>query len=151
MDMAKRLVAVALVAIAVVVGLNLILTPVYHDGGPTYPVWQVINWFMAAAVPVALVVSGLRKRGVASGGTDVVTREYLAATAVFYGSIALVILFYWGWLWTFWPENETGLAAQSHISHFPWVDVLFAWVVGNTGVYLWGGASRQQADRGEHV
>ena len=48
-----------------------------------------------------------------------------------------------GWLWTFWPENETGLAAQSHISHFPWVDVLFAWVVGNTGVYLWGGASRQ--------
>ena len=38
MDMVKRLVAVALVAIAFVVGLNLILTPVYHDGGPTYPV-----------------------------------------------------------------------------------------------------------------
>ena len=143
MDTARRLVAVALVAIAVAVGLNLILTPVYHDGGPTYPVWQVINWFMAAAVPVALVVSGLRKRAVSGTGADAVTRGYLAAAAVFYGSIALVILFYWSWLWTFWPENETGLAAQSHISHFPWVDVLFAWVVGNTGVYLWGGASRQ--------
>ena len=77
MDMARRLVAVALVAIAVVVGLNLILTPVYHDGGPTYPVWQVINWFMAVAVPVALVVSGRRKRTVSGTGADAVTREYL--------------------------------------------------------------------------
>lgn len=141
MDMVKRLVAVALVAVAVVVGLNLILTPVYHDGGPTYPVWQVINWFMAVAVPIALVVSVHRKRGLAGSGGDAITREYLSATAVLYGSIALVILFYWGWLWTFWPENETGLAAQSHINHFPWVDVLFTWVVGNTGFYLWSGAA----------
>ena len=141
MDMVKRLVGAALIAIAFVVGLNLILTPVYHDGGPTYPVWQVINWFMAVAVPIALVVSAMRKRAVTGDGTNAVTREYLAASVTFYGAIALVILFYWGWLWTFWPENETGLAAQSHINHFPWVDVLFTWVVGNTGFHLWGGAS----------
>ena len=92
------------------------------------------------------MVSTLRKRAVTGSGTDTVTREYLSATAVLYGSIALVILFYWGWLWTFWPENETGLAAQSHISHFPWVDVLFTWVVGNTGFYLWNGAARRLAE-----
>ena len=50
----KRIKALFLVAMAIAVALNLILTPVYHDGSPDYPVWEIMNWFMAAAVLVAL-------------------------------------------------------------------------------------------------
>ena len=56
MAMVRRLLAVLLIATAVAVFANLILTPVYHDGGADYPVWEVINWFMAASTLVALVV-----------------------------------------------------------------------------------------------
>ncbi len=35
MDQLRRVVAIALVVLAVAVGLNLMLTPVYHDGGDT--------------------------------------------------------------------------------------------------------------------
>ena len=39
MDMIKRILAGFLVVVGVVVALNLILTPLYHDGGldPEYP------------------------------------------------------------------------------------------------------------------
>ena len=137
MNQVRRVVAAALVVLAVAVGLNLMLTPVYHDGADTYPVWQVLNWFMAVAVVIALLVSYHRRQSLNGGPNDTVTREYLAASAMLYGSIALIILFYWNWLWTLFPENEVGLAAQSHINHFPWMDVLFSCVVGSAGFYLW--------------
>ena len=38
MDVLKRILAVFLVLTAVSVAFNLILTPVYHDGSPEYPV-----------------------------------------------------------------------------------------------------------------
>ena len=137
MDQVRRVIAVALIVLAVAVGLNLMLTPVYHDGGETYPVWQVLNWFMAVAVVVALAVSVHRSLSGGGGPDDAVTREYLGATAMLLGSIGLVIIFYWNWLWTLFPDNEVGLAAQSHINHFPWMDVLFTWVAGSAGLYLW--------------
>ena len=61
MDMVKRLLAIFLVATAVATALNLILTPVYHNGSAAYPVWEILNWFLAAAVLVSLVVSILRR------------------------------------------------------------------------------------------
>ena len=137
MDQVRRGVAVALVVLAVAVGLNLMFTPVYHDGGDAYPVWQVLNWFMAVAVVIALLISYHRSRSGDGGPGDPVTREYLGATAMLLGSIALVIIFYWNWLWTLFPENEVDLAAQSHVNYFPMMDVLFTCVVGSAGCYLW--------------
>ncbi len=137
MDQVCRVVAVALIVVAVAVGLNLMLTPVYHDGGDTYPLWQALNWFMAVAVVVSLLISYHRVRSLNGSPNDTVTREYLGATALLLGSTGLIIIFFWNWLWTFFPENEVGLAAQSHINHFPWMDVLFTWVAGSAGLYLW--------------
>ena len=145
MDQVRRVVAVALIVLAVAVGLNLMLTPVYHDGGETYPVWQVMNWFMAVAVVIALLISFHRVRSLNGGPNDPVTREYLGATALFLGATGLIIIFYWNWLWTLFPESETGLAAQSHLNHFPWMDVLFTWVSGAAGLYLWRAAGEKMS------
>ena len=106
MEMLKRLLAVLLVATAIAVALNLILTPVYHDGSPDYPVWKVVNWFMAASTLVALVVSFLRRRELGRG-EEPGALEYVRVTVLYYGSIVLTMLFFWGWIWTLNPDSET--------------------------------------------
>ena len=135
MELVKRLLAVLLVATAVAVAVNLILTPVYHDGSPDYPVWKVINWFMAASTLVALVVSFLRKRELADGEPD--TLESVGVTVLYYGSIVLTMLFFWGWIWTLNPDSETGDAVTSHLIYFPLVDSIFVVVALAVGRHLW--------------
>ena len=136
MDLAKRALAVFLVVTAIAVVLNLILTPVYHDGSAEYPVWKILNWFMAAGVLVALVVSVLRRRAPAEAGT----LEYVRTSVTFYGAIVLTMLFFWGWLWTLNPDSETGEAVTSHMVYFPLVDALFVVLALTTGRYLWNDA-----------
>ena len=135
MNMAKRILAVFLVATAIAVGLNLMLTPVYHDASPDYPAWEVLNWFMAGAVVVALVVSYLRRRALRSEEASAL--EYVRVSMAYYGSIVLTMLFFWGWFWTLNPDSETGDAVTSHLIYFPVVDALFVVVALATGRHLW--------------
>ena len=43
MSALKRILGFVLVATAVVVGVNWVITPIHHDGSPQYPVWKVVN------------------------------------------------------------------------------------------------------------
>ena len=137
MELANRALAVFLIATAVAVFLNLILTPVYHDGAADYPVWEVVNWFMAAATLVALVVGYMRQ--VARTG-EPSTVEYLRITSAYYGAVVLTMLFFRGWFWTLNPDSETGEAVTSHVIYFPIVDALFVVIALATGRYLWNDA-----------
>ena len=143
MDMVKRILAVFLVLTAIAVALNFILTPVYHDGSPDYPVWKIVNWFMAVAVFVALVVSYLQRRTLGSEGAG--NRQYIRASLTYYGAIVLTMLFFWGWFWTLNPDSETGDAITSHIIYFPIMDSLFVVVALAAGCRLWnhGGDSKE--------
>ena len=143
MDMVKRILAVFLVLTAIAVALNFILTPVYHDGSPDYPVWKIVNWFMAVAVFVALVVSYLQRRTLGSEGAG--NLQYIRASLTYYGAIVLTMLFFWGWFWTLNPDSETGDAITSHIIYFPIMDSLFVVVALAAGCRLWnhGGDSKE--------
>ena len=143
MDMVKRILAVFLVLTAIAVALNFILTPVYHDGSPDYPIWEIVNWFMAVAVFVALVVSYLQRRTLGSEGAG--NRQYILASMTYYGAIVLTMLFFWEWFWTLNPDSETGDAITSHIIYFPIMDSLFVVVVLAAGCRLWnhGGDSKE--------
>ena len=142
MDMLKRALAVFLVTTAIVVAANLILTPVYHDGSADYPVWKIVNWFMAAGVIIALVTSCLRRRAL---GAEVSTLDYVRVTATYYGAIVLTMLFFWGWIWTLNPDSETGDAVTSHLIYFPTVDALFVVIALATGRHLWRCADDSKA------
>ena len=142
MDVLKRILAVFLVAIGVVVALNLILTPVYHDGSPEYPLWRIVNWFMAVGVLVALVVNLWRRRTLAK---DASILEYVRTSVAFYGTIVLTMLFFWEWLWTLNPDSETGDAVTSHLIYFPIMDSLFVVIALATGGHLW----KDEADSDE--
>ena len=140
-DIVKRILAAFLVATSVAVALNLILTPVYHDGSPEYSIWKILNWFMAVAVFVALVASYQRRRALGSAKASAL--EHMRTSLTYYGAIVLTMLFFWEWLWTLNPDSETGEAVTSHMVYFPIVDSLFVVVGLATGRYLWnhGGGS----------
>lgn len=134
-DNLKRLVALYLGLTGLAVFFNLILTPAYHDGSPDYPVWEIINYFMAAGALLALAASYLRRR--AAVNPDTSTAESVWSNVLCYASIALVMLFFWQYLWLQFPESETGDAVTSHIIYFPIVDVLYTLVTLDAARWLW--------------
>ena len=138
MAIAKRLLAVFLVAMGITVALVFVLTPVYHDGTPEYPIWQVLNWFMVAAALMILVVGFLRRRD--PERSDVTAVEYLRGALAYYGAIVLIMLILWEWYWTLNPSSETGDAVTSHLIYFPLVNALFVVLALASGRYLWNEA-----------
>ena len=146
MEIVKKILAVFLILTATAAALNLILTPVYHDGSPDYPIWKILNWFMAAAVLVCLVEAFLQGRVPASESDG--TLERVQRSALVYGAIVLTMLFFWEWFWTLNPESETGDAVTSHIVYFPIVDALFVVISLAVGRQLWGGRGDAKSQGG---
>ena len=133
----RGILAVYLAVTAVAVALLLAFTPLIHDGSPEYPIWGVLNWFMAPGAVAVLVVSVMRDRSVARRGDAPDMIERVSVSAALYGSIALFMLFFWEWLWSLNPESETGNAVISHMIYFPIMDVLYVAVCVATARYLW--------------
>ena len=123
MDLAKRIVGYYLLLTALAAALLLMVTPLIHDGSADYPLWKILNWFMAAGTVAILVVAFAARR---SQGCDKVdSLERLRVSVVFYGAIVLAMLFFWGWFWTLNPDSETGEAVTSHLVYFPIMDALY--------------------------
>ena len=132
MAMLNKAVAVYLVLTALAVAALLIITPLIHDGSEDYPLWEILNYFMAVGVVIVLVAGCISKRRQDAGGAS-----DLGVSLVFYGAIALTMLFFWGWFWTLNPDSETGEAVTSHLVYFPLVDALYTVLALTTGRELW--------------
>ena len=90
MSILIRAAAAYLVLLAAVVAVNFIVTPLYHPGGDEpFTVWEILNWFMAVGMVIALAGSYVEKRRVDGDGSADLKR-YLEAHAVFYGAVASV-------------------------------------------------------------
>ena len=145
MQLVTKIVAAYLVIVGLAVFLNLIATPLYHDGGPDYPIWKILNWFMAVAVLIILAVGYLRKRILDSAGEEgASTLDHVWGSFVFYGGIVLAMLFYWEWFWTLNPDSETGEAVTSHMVYFPLVDSLFTVLALIVGRRMWSAGDGSQ-------
>ena len=136
-DVVKKLLAFYLVATALAAFVLFIVTPLTHDGSPEYPIWKVLNYFMAAATLIILVLGCYRKCSICRGGDQVGNLDRVAANVAFYGAVALAMLFFWEWFWTLNPDSETGDAVTSHLIYFPIVDALFTILGLASGKYLW--------------
>lgn len=131
MSILMRLAAVYLLLVAVAVAVNFIITPWYHPGGDTpYEVWEVLNWFMAVAVAVALVGSYTEKRGVDSD-TSADVKNWLGANAVFFSVAAIFIVFFWNWFSDLAPNHEPD--GQFWVV----IDTLMPLAIGAAGCRMW--------------
>lgn len=59
-----------------------------------YPVWEVLHWFMAAAILIALLSAFADKRRLGANGEP---REQLAVNALFYALLGVGLLFFRSW------------------------------------------------------
>ena len=138
MQLVTKVVAAYLVIVGLAVFLNLIATPLYHDGSPDYPTWKILNWFMAVAVLIILAVGFLRKRVLDNAGEEgASTLDHVRGSFVFYGGVVLAMLFFWEWFWTLNPDSETGEAVTSHMVYFPLVDALLTVLALIVGKRMW--------------
>ena len=118
--------------VALAVGVNFILTPLFFDNETGYPVWDVLNWFMVAAVLVAFIASCVDMRRVCVEGDDASLKRYLSVNAAFYASGVLALLFFSNW----------AASLASHASLEDWtiwaiVDAILPPIVGAAGLRLW--------------
>ncbi|MCY4610794.1 MAG: hypothetical protein OXC38_03715 [Gammaproteobacteria bacterium] len=98
--MIRKILGWALIVTAVTVAVHTVIEPLYHvsePGQPYSPLWEPLDLLMALAWVVGLVFASLRKRAVDREGGETVTREYLAANVLFYGFLAVGILFLWSY------------------------------------------------------
>ena len=118
-----RIIGAYLLLTAIAVFVLLIITPLIHDGSADYPQWQIMNYFMALGALLMLVLTFLYRRQLDPETTDNYTCAIV--NGLFYGSVVLVMLFFWQYFWLLNPDSETGEAVTSHIIYFPLVDALY--------------------------
>ena len=121
--MLARIIGAYLLLTAIAVFVLLIITPLIHDGSADYPQWQIMNYFMALGALLMLVLTFLYRRQLDPETTDNYTCAIV--NGLFYGSVVLVMLFFWQYFWLLNPDSETGEAVTSHIIYFPLVDALY--------------------------
>ena len=134
MSILIRATAAYLVLLAAAVAINFIITPLYHPGGDEpFTVWEILNWFMAVGMVIALAASYVDKRRVdGDGSADI--RRYIGANVVFYAAVALFLLYFWNWFSLLSPNNEPD--GQFWVV----IDALMPIVLGVTGCRLFGSA-----------
>ena len=89
-----------LLAIGAVVAVHTIIEPLYHmssAASPYSPMWRIMDPLEALAVVLGVIGGSRRTRRVAHDGAAPITREWLAANALFYGFLCVGILCFWNW------------------------------------------------------
>ena len=132
METLRKPLAVILGLTALAVLLHFVLSPFYDDVVESGDVWNVLNWFMAFGVIVALVLTYLAKRDV---GREDDTNTYIRGNVGFYAAAALAVLFFWNWF----DDMTAGEAGQSQTRLFFWVviNTLFVILVTKVSIHLW--------------
>ena len=109
------------------VGLYFILTPFFDDGSTGFPIWGVLNYFMALNVIIAFADS--LKSKLQLNATEAELESYIAVNTLFYALIVLAILFFANWFFTMLASGEG----------FMWwfIDGLFVAAIGCSGYRMW--------------
>ena len=135
--MAKKIIGIYLLIVAVAVGVHTVIEPLYHVSTvarPYSPAWDVLNIMMIVALVLCMVFCYFRKSRVDSDGTASL-REFMSANVLFYSSLFVSILFFWNWFNLHSPEF-TAIGDDSVTVVWIIIDALLPLVTGATGIHL---------------
>ena len=140
MDLVKKLLAVFLSVVALVVAVHFMFSSFYRELVDTGAIWDVLNWFLAVGLVIALIVSYLHKRALdRRSPTGSVTREYLEVNLMFYVTVVLVLWFFWNWSNDLVSVEPQG---QTQLNIWVWINPLFVPIAAATALRLWRSTSR---------
>ncbi len=143
MNAIKKLVAVYLVGVAVVVAVYFAINPFLVNVIDVPRIWLILDVLMAVGLALGLAYNCAHKR--AMGGRDdgePVTRGYLGANVVFYLNAGVALLFLNNWF-SLLAFGSVSLG-DNHTSWVIWavVDTMLPIILGITGCRLWRESSR---------
>lgn len=124
MDAVSRVVGAVLLLTGILVGIYFVVEQLEF-----LPLlWPPLNYLMALSAILGVIFAYLRKRALESAGLDrIVTRRYLEANILFFGFLAIAMLFFWNWFDLIIDSEPQGI----HRS--------IVWAIVNTmGPLLWG-------------
>lgn len=135
----KRALAIYLLGIALLVGINWVATPLYHDGTANYWTWEILNWFMAVAMVMVLVVNTIRKHRFCRREEcdKAITRDYLEINLAFAASIVLALWYFWNWFASLNPGSEPEVVGLIHLEWWAFINPIGVLVYAYTGAHLW--------------
>ncbi len=136
MPIAARIGAVYVSLVGFAVMVHFIVVPLYHPGrGEPYDVWSVLNYFMAAAILIALVASGIAKyRHDATIDADAVA--HITVNVIFYSVLAVGIFFFWNWA-SVRSADDIIIANLPDFSGIPIVNDLFSNNPSGGNLLIW--------------
>ena len=134
--MVKRLAGVYLAVVGAAVAVHFVLDPLLYEweageGVPTP--WIVLDWLMAAGLPIALLVTFMAKQAI-DDGSDL--RDYLVANVKFYVAVGITLLFLWNAFQISWSAGAQTPDAQVWV----FVDVVLPMLFVTVGLDLWNEA-----------
>ena len=135
MGAVQKLLSVFLIGVALVVAVHFVFNSFYREALGTVDVWGILDWPIALAIVIALVVNYQRKRALGRGSDGAITREYLEANVAMYGTAMLALWFFSNWF----NFLNYGIEGESTTNQVVWafVDVIIVLALGVTGRYLW--------------
>ena len=131
--MGTRVIALYLVLTGLAVAVYFIAVSWQYSGidqpypVEAYPVWEMLHWFMAAAILIALLSVFARKLGLGPGEE---VREHLSVNALFYALLGVGLLFFRSW---------PSLLRGGEYDLFVWgsINMVLPVVLVATGVRMW--------------
>ena len=141
MDILKRVIGAYLFLVSFAIAVNWVITPLIDNSSGEYPIWIILNWFMALAVILVLIVNFARKFALEEPANTGITRIYLEVNLAFYATIVLTLWWFWNWFHSMFPDNEPDVVGLIHLEWWAFINPLMAITLGVTGAYLWKNAS----------
>ncbi len=138
MTIAHRVLGAAFIAVGLAVGGYFLVFELYAgqgNAGDAFDIWRVLDWIMAVAVVLLALVTYALRRALPA---DADHREWLAANVRFFGSLALLFLFFNVWFAGRWGTAAAEGGGGAHIA-IEWIatDITLAILTVNVGLRLW--------------
>ena len=118
--------------IALAVAVNFIITPFFFDSESGYPIWDVLDFFMAAAILIVFAASCCDMWRLCKEGDEADLKRYVSVNVAFFATGVLLLLFFSNWAahlvkhesledWTIWAI----------------IDAILPPILGAGGLRLW--------------
>lgn len=134
-DVIRKLLAVYLSIVALLVAVHFVFNSFYRDTWDVIEVWSILDWLMALAIVIALVVHFRRKFALKREADQAISREYVEANVAVYVTALVALWFFSNWF-TFLNLGSEG-ESVANVVVWAFVDALIVLVLAATGRYLW--------------
>ena len=128
----QRVLGGYVMVIALAVAVNFIVTPFFFDGKNGFPIWDVLDYFMAVAILIAFAASCWDMWRLCKAGDEADLKRYLSVNVAFFATGVLLLLFF-----SNWAAHLVKHASLEDFTIWAIIDAILPPILGAGGLRLW--------------